>query len=405
MISLQKIGFWLGVFFVSLLVMMRPASAAQVNPSIMYYGFGPGASSCAAFCDLVATDAWPTPKFCSSSNVDAGNVCTFVISSAGILYPRGPISPTYTCPAGYTYNASINKCETTVCPTQNTPAVSGLFDIGTNPNQLGPGLLNGCGANNCETVLGALDPISRRGIIGGQTHYFAVGVIVFSGQTCNPGTPAVPTTKDPNIPQTCGAGEQAVTGANGYFACFKDGTNTASSSVPTTTTTTTTGTTTTTDQTTGASSVSTTTTTSESTTRDGAGASGSMPADQLKDYCATTPTAEICKQGQPAATVSAPAVSGLYPGDLNATGHQTVSDVVGTFKTRITNSPVGSAVSGFFNVSIAGGACPVWTTNAPMIGTITFDIYCQSMFQEMLPWIKSIILIIFSFVAFRIAIL
>jgi hypothetical protein len=427
MVNMQKIAFWLGVIVVSILVMMRPASADQLPPTDCWQFNGGAVTPASPVC--MATSAAVTAWYASvhpvtdpvSGNtyhnftlVDNGtgaNRCYYYISPAQNRYPStGCISQVLTwshyqgCPTGYTLNGAY--CVSAACPT-NTVAASGLFDIGPNPDRVFDGILNGCGANNCATAVGSLDPISKRGIIGGETHYFSVGVIVFTGQTCAAGTPSVATASDPNIQQTCGAGQTAVTGANGFFRCYADSNSPPASAVPTTTTQTTTGTTTTTDQTTGASSVTTTTTVSETVTTGGGGAAATTttPADPLTDYCAQTPSAEVCKEGQPSGTVTTPSVDGLYDGQLNATGHQTVSDVVGTFKNRVLAAPVGSAVSGFFNVTVASGTCPVWSADVPMFGVLTMDAYCAPWFLDLLPLIKSLIMIVFSVAAFRIAVL
>lgn len=121
-------------------------------------------------------------------------------------------------------------------------------------------------------------------------------------------------------------------------------------------------------------------------------------------FCVENPNAVICAQNEGARTVGTAALSTLYTeGALN--GGKTVSGVVSAFASRVLSSGIGTAAGSFFSVNVAAGACPVWTSVIPMLGTISFDFYCGSTFQGLLPWIKSVILIIFSIVAFRIAIL
>lgn len=322
-------------------------------------------------------------------------------------------NPACICDPGYEPDTTGTSCIAIVpCPSASTVQSSGLFDIGTDPNRIQPGILNGCAPNTCGTVLGTLDPISRRGLVSGIYHYYAVGVIVYTGSKCTAGTPSVPTTTSPNLHQTCAPGEVAVTSMAGVLHCYKDGAVTSGQSgVPSTTTTastTTTGTTTTTDQATGTTSTqsvsSVTSTSTTSSTTGGAGGSGTNN-DLLTQYCAANPTAQVCTNSQASSDVSASGVPGLYDGKLNEGGHNTIGTAVDSFKTRFLNSSVGKATAGFFTVTVAGGTCPVWSSDVPMLGVLTFDFYCQSTFQNLLPWIKAVMMVIFSIVAFRIAIL
>lgn len=107
-------------------------------------------------------------------------------------------------------------------------------------------------------------------------------------------------------------------------------------------------------------------------------ANGLAPSDPMAAFCVQNPQASICKsQTAGATTVGTAALTGLYTDGALISG-KTVSSVIGGFKTRVLSSGIGSAVGGFFTVNQAAGACPVWSQNVPMFGTMTFDFYCQS---------------------------
>lgn len=137
----------------------------------------------------------------------------------------------------------------------------------------------------------------------------------------------------------------------------------------------------------------------------GGAVTGFSPNDPMNAFCVENPQSSICKEqiagGKPVTTA---ALSGLYT-DGTLTNSKTVSGVVGSFKNRVLSSGIGTAAGGFFTVNQAAGSCPVWSANIPLMGTLSFDFYCQSTFQDLLPWIKSVLLLIFSVIAFRIAIL
>lgn len=68
-------------------------------------------------------------------------------------------------------------------------------------------------------------------------------------------------------------------------------------------------------------------------------------------------------------------------------------------------SPIFEAVDGFFTISLSG-SCPVYSTNVPYINaTITIDQFCSTTMQSIWPIVKAIILLVFSFLAFRVAVL
>lgn len=68
-------------------------------------------------------------------------------------------------------------------------------------------------------------------------------------------------------------------------------------------------------------------------------------------------------------------------------------------------SPIFTAVDGFFDVTFTG-TCPIYSTSVPYIGaTITIDHFCKEPMTTLWPIIQAIILLVFTFIAFRVAIL
>ena len=132
--------------------------------------------------------------------------------------------------------------------------------------------------------------------------------------------------------------------------------------------------------------------------------SGTGETSTSLTFCQENPESFLCAASTATGTVSTLAVSGLYEaGTLNE--GKTFQSSVGDFKGRVLASNIGAAVGGFFTVNQVAGACPVWSVEVPMFGAFAFDFYCQSTFQNLLPWIRSVLLLIFSVIAFRIAVL
>ena len=120
--------------------------------------------------------------------------------------------------------------------------------------------------------------------------------------------------------------------------------------------------------------------------------------------CTVTPNAPGCQSMSGTPTVGTLAISGVYvAGTLNE--GKTFANVFDNFKSRASAAPVIAAATSFFSVTVAGGSCPSWSTEVPMFGTFVFDFYCRPFFQNLLPWMRGVILLIFGVVAFRIAVL
>ena len=89
--------------------------------------------------------------------------------------------------------------------------------------------------------------------------------------------------------------------------------------------------------------------------------------------------------------------------DLYTPTDKTYSGVMEQFAARMEALPVASTISGFFDVSINGGACPIWQTTIPVFGTIRIDQQCSAIMQSIWPWIAAIIAATAAFLGYRIA--
>ena len=80
--------------------------------------------------------------------------------------------------------------------------------------------------------------------------------------------------------------------------------------------------------------------------------------------------------------------------------------VATAFKERMQQAPVINAVQQFFEVSFSG-SCPTWSTSVGMPFGGQFDInidqLCGDAMTRIWPAIRAIIILIFSFLAFRVA--
>lgn len=74
--------------------------------------------------------------------------------------------------------------------------------------------------------------------------------------------------------------------------------------------------------------------------------------------------------------------------------------VTRTFLEGVKSTTLYSSVNNFFKVSFSG-SCPVYTTTVEAFGTITLDQWCGETMTSVWPWIQSILLLVFSFLAFR----
>ena len=74
---------------------------------------------------------------------------------------------------------------------------------------------------------------------------------------------------------------------------------------------------------------------------------------------------------------------------------------------QLQETPIFTSVSGFFDVSLSG-SCPIWSTSFTVFEqsfNFTVDQQCSEVMTQIWPIIRAIIILIFSFLAFRVAIL
>ncbi|PLC06015.1 hypothetical protein CY658_02900 [Variovorax sp. RO1] len=82
----------------------------------------------------------------------------------------------------------------------------------------------------------------------------------------------------------------------------------------------------------------------------------------------------------------------------------TVKGALESAAATLRGSPIGAAVTGFFVVG-SGGTCPTATAMIPFLErTITLDFYCTSFATNALLLLRIVLLLIASWMAFRIAI-
>jgi hypothetical protein len=82
---------------------------------------------------------------------------------------------------------------------------------------------------------------------------------------------------------------------------------------------------------------------------------------------------------------------------------KTYESVLTEFKNRVSNSAVGSAMTGFFDFNLAG-TCPTWQVDTGYVGIITIDAQCSQAMASIWPLIAAILLAVAGFFAWRIAV-
>jgi hypothetical protein len=72
---------------------------------------------------------------------------------------------------------------------------------------------------------------------------------------------------------------------------------------------------------------------------------------------------------------------------------------------KMKETPLFESVSTFFDVSLSG-SCPSYSADIPFMGTsITLDHWCRPIMSDIWPMISAIIMLGFTFLAFRVAVL
>lgn len=366
------------------------------------------------------------------TNVSAtwtAGLCRYSINGGALIENWG-VTPLKVCASGYTLSGAVCNINTASCPANSTliggscactsPYTStgtqcaaptctagastsaGYYDVGTDPaaGSGAPPITTCDGA--CESVYSG-DSIGFRQLVGGVYHYFAKGAYTKSGNTCTTGTATQSAnTALPNA--TCGAGQQMIA-LNGSTKCFSSTMQSFADphSAVAQTSTATTATTTTTTNINGASSVTTTSTLSSSGSGNGGGVvavAGVAANDPLQAACAKDPTSPICK-GASKLTAGALGTSMYSKGTLTS---KTIDGAFSDFNNTLKASPMVSAINGFFTLNIPAGTCPTYSANI-MGWTTTFDQVCQQSTQQWLLAAKAVLLLIFTYLAVRVAIL
>lgn len=135
--------------------------------------------------------------------------------------------------------------------------------------------------------------------------------------------------------------------------------------------------------------------TTTQTNSTGTGAQG----NETQFDCAANPSDAQCVEEEQA-ELTGPDENGLYQsGDL------TYSGVLTAFADSLEDAAFYQAVTGFFDITISQGSCPVWSTAVPSLGTITIDQQCSSTMVSIWPFIQAVLLLVGGFFAFRIAFL
>lgn len=351
-----------------------------------------------------------TRSVCPENSSESGNSCS--------------------CNSGFEENA--NQCVKPKNCKFSTTASSGYYDAGKNSDG-GPSIMACVGG--CETIFDGEFPAGNS-LVKGEKHYYAKGQYVQTGRECSGSDSdigkGIPVTEVP--PDSCGDG-QVMGKVNGKNVCTKSGATGDSSTKPedkkdqtstsktvtkdkdsegndreTTTTvkknadgSTTTETTVTITKSDGKGGTTSNTTTNTVTTggipgsggkgESGGKEDGKEDGDQEKGKCEKNSSDEGC--GGAAASVDGKT--------FYTAKEKTFSGVLSKASTDLRGSGIGGAFTGFFNVA-SGGACPVSNWHIPYINAdLTFDFMCQPFALDAMLIIKGVLLVIASFMAFRIA--
>lgn len=306
------------------------------------------------------------------------------------------------CPAGTKW-FPYNGCRK-LCDSANIGAVANAgFDLA-----IAKGAATGCFAG-CEVQHGAgAYDILKDGSYSAQATYTGwacAGTGVGAPSTAD-GQPQPDSSQlDPTKkhPPKCGSGEGVITSSSGNVLCLPAGTpNTSTPKVESSkktetfpdSSTKTTETTKTTDPNTGATSTSTSSTSTggqsgeagtTTSTENGTGKDGDGDGDGDGEC---DPTLHFC---------GGPATDKLY-----TKKEKTMESVFQQFKTTISGSGLGSATTGFFNVSAPGGSCPSWSVQVPYLNVTLsgVDIFCGGAILAALQGAGAVMLALATYIAF-----
>ena len=93
--------------------------------------------------------------------------------------------------------------------------------------------------------------------------------------------------------------------------------------------------------------------------------------------------------------------------EANDWGQRNFGTVLTANAERFQALPVFSLPSTFFNANIAGGSCPSYTGSFTLFGTsfdFSFDAFCSQAVMNVMPYIRAVVMMLFGWLAWRIAI-
>lgn len=350
---------------------------------------------------------------------------------SSLVGPCGPI-----CPVNSTYSSGSCICNSGY-DEKNGTCVPHVEDCSKYKGQTYTGFSSnlsdfpniGC-KNTCELVSTSVTPGfgGADGGSGGVGLWYQgyVGNYTYSGKAgaCQGTTPNSPVPDALGKQGNCPAGQVYQGTINGKPYCgpptsdkpYQDRTGT------TTTTTNSDGSSTTKTDTQTTKCDGTNCTTSDSSSTSNTGTDGgttvfnsptNTTTTSQNSYCSQHPTASACGGGgdtpdickdNPNILACQQAANGASVDDIYQKKGKTFSDVLGNFKNSVLSSQLGAAFTGYLNVSAMSGSCPDMTLNMPGFGvssTLLNDIFCGSMFYNILQGCGGVILALASFVAFK----
>lgn len=234
----------------------------------------------------------------------------------------------------------------------------------------------------------------------GYNQVVAATNYVATGATCTGGDTDITGEAAPPCDGTVGT-------VNGKSVCVSSNTNN-SSGVGSTTTTTGTSTSTTV---TNADGSKTTTTVGTSTNSSGGTSTTTTTTTTKPDGTTTTSTSTTSDNSQESACQKNPSAAGcggnavsVSKSELYTAKDKTVASVLANASSVLKGSGLGGSMAGFFTVS-GSGSCPVWVWNVPYFNnTVTVDAYCVQWALNAYALIRVVVLLVASFIAFRIAV-
>lgn len=221
--------FWLGVFAMSLLVMVQPAQASGTVAKTSYSYINsyptphfdtpalacawvlsayPGYPAAASVAVVGQTSSAFTCQYYNASGGGAGGYSGTIVGNVCPTNSTG--TTTCTCTDPYIPNAGATACVMPVCPAAGTVKSSGFYDVGVDPNvNQGAPPLQTCDAS-CPSAYNGSN-IGYRSLVGGVYHYFAAGSYVSSGTAnCSGGVPS-PSVVTSIPASTCASGQSFIT--------------------------------------------------------------------------------------------------------------------------------------------------------------------------------------------------